>query len=57
MDKTICMKCKEAGTKGLVPYKIIKDVDGQSVQFVGQLCTKCYKELFGEEKGEKASVS
>lgn len=46
MDKTICMRCKESGSKGIVPYKIIKDVDGQSVKFVGQLCTRCFKELF-----------
>ena len=56
MDKTICTRCKEAGSKGLVPYKIIYDVDGQSVKFVGQLCTKCYKEIFEEqEKEDKVS--
>ena len=52
MDKTICTRCKEAGSKGLVPYKIIYDVDGQSVKFVGQLCTKCYKEIFEEQENE-----
>lgn len=45
-DKYVCSRCKESGSKGLIPYKIIKDVDGMSVKFVGQLCNKCYKELF-----------
>jgi len=53
MDKTICMRCKEAGSKGLVPYKIIYDVDGESIKFVGQLCAKCYKELFEEPRKEE----
>ena len=53
MDKTICMRCKEAGSKGIVPYKIIYDVDGESVKFIGQLCTRCYKELFEPEKKEE----
>lgn len=46
MDKYICSRCKDAGTKGLVPYKIIRESDGMSVKFVGQLCEKCYKEIF-----------
>lgn len=45
-DKTICMRCKNAGAKSLIPYKIIEDKDGQSVKFIGQLCEKCYNELF-----------
>lgn len=45
-DKYVCSRCKESGSKGMIPYKIIKDVDGMSVKFVGQLCNKCYKELF-----------
>lgn len=53
MDKTICMRCKDAGTKGFVPYKIIKDVDGQSIQFIGQLCTRCYKELFEQSAAQE----
>lgn len=45
-DKHMCMKCKCAGAKSLVPYKIIEDRDGESVKFVGQLCERCFKELF-----------
>lgn len=45
-DKYVCSRCKESGSKGMIPYKIIKDVDGTSVKFVGQLCNKCYRELF-----------
>lgn len=45
-DKYVCSRCKESGGKGMIPYKIIKDVDGMSVKFVGQLCERCYKELF-----------
>lgn len=43
--KYICMKCKCAGAKSLVPFKIIEDRDGMSVKFKGQLCEKCFKEL------------
>lgn len=45
-DKYACMRCKCSGTKALVPYKIIRDDNGESVKFVGQLCERCYKELF-----------
>lgn len=45
-DKNACMRCKSAGAKSLIPYKIIEDKDGQSVKFVGQLCDKCFRELF-----------
>ena len=44
-DKNICMKCKCAGAKSLVPFKIIEDRDGMSVKFKGQLCEKCFNEL------------
>lgn len=43
--KYICMKCKCAGAKSLVPFKIIEDRDGESVRFRGQLCEKCFNEL------------
>ena len=43
--KYICMKCKCAGAKSLVPFKIIEDKDGESVKFRGQLCEKCFNEL------------
>lgn len=45
-DKYACMRCKCSGAKSLVPYKIIRDDNGESVKFVGQLCEKCFKELF-----------
>lgn len=57
-DKYMCMKCKCAGAKSLVPFKIIEDRDGMSVKFRGQLCERCFKELFDpllknkEQEGE-----
>lgn len=45
-DKYACMRCKCSGAKSLVPYKIIRDDNGESVKFIGQLCERCYKELF-----------
>ena len=52
-EKNICMKCKCAGAKSLVPYKIIEDRDGESVRFKGQLCEKCFNELFGQPQSTK----
>ena len=49
-SKYICMKCKCAGAKSLVPFKIIEDRDGQSVKFRGQLCEKCFNKLFKEKE-------
>ena len=46
-EKNICMRCKSAGAKSLIPYKIIEDRDGESVKFKGQLCEQCFNELFG----------
>ena len=43
--KYICMKCKCAGAKSFVPFKIIEDRNGESVKFRGQLCEKCFNEL------------
>lgn len=43
--KYVCMKCKCAGAKTLVPFKIVEDRDGESVKFRGQLCEKCFNEL------------
>ena len=43
--KYICIKCKCAGAKSLVPFKIIEDRNGESVKFRGQLCEKCFNEL------------
>lgn len=48
-----CKRCNCSGAKSLIPYKIIKDTDGESVKFVMQLCERCYKELFEpQKKGE-----
>ena len=45
-DNYTCMRCKCAGAKSMIPYKIIEDKDGESIRFKGQLCERCYKELF-----------
>ena len=49
----MCMKCKCAGAKSLVPFKVIEDRDGMSVKFRGQLCERCFKELFEDKKEEE----
>lgn len=41
----MCMKCKASGAKSMIPYKIIEDIDGESVRFKGQLCERCFNEL------------
>ena len=51
--KYVCMRCKCAGAKSLVPFKIIEDRDGMSVKFRGQLCERCFKELFEDKKEEE----
>ena len=51
-NKYMCMKCKCAGAKSLVPFKVVEDRDGMSVKFRGQLCERCFKELF-EDKTEE----
>ena len=51
--KYICMKCKCAGAKSLVPFKIIEDRDGESVKFRGQLCEKCFNELIASAQNTK----
>lgn len=56
-EKYICMKCKCAGAKSLVPFKIIEDRDGMSVKFKGQLCEKCFKELLEKEKSDESTES
>ena len=45
--KYICMKCKSAGAKSLVPFKIIEDLGGEGIKFRGQLCLRCFNELMG----------
>ena len=44
-EKNICMKCKAAGTKSIIKYKIIEDIDGQSIKFIGQLCERCFNDF------------
>lgn len=51
--KYICMKCKCAGAKTLVPFKIVEDRDGESVKFRGQLCEKCFNELMAPAQNTK----
>lgn len=55
-DKYTCMKCKCAGAKTLVPFKIVEDRDGMSVKFRGQLCERCFKELFEDKKEEEKNA-
>jgi len=52
-DKNICMKCKCAGAKSLVPFKIIEDRTGDSIKFRGQLCEKCFNELVGSAQNKE----
>lgn len=52
-EKYICMKCKSAGAKTLVPFKVIEDRDGESVKFRGQLCERCFNELLAPAQSEK----
>lgn len=44
-EQYICMRCKAAGTKSIIKYKIIEDINGESVKFKGQLCERCFNEL------------
>ena len=44
-DKCICLRCKRAGDKTVISYKIIEDIDGMSVKFKGQLCKECFENL------------
>lgn len=45
-DLYSCKRCGMAGIRKLIPYKIIRDEDGESVKFMGQLCENCFKEIF-----------
>ena len=61
--KYVCMKCKCAGAKSLVPFKIVEDKNGESVKFKGQLCEKCFNELIAsaqntdDENKQKIEIS
>lgn len=59
-NKYICMKCKRTGDKASMPYKIIKDINGEGVKFIGQLCESCFETLTApapstDENNEKES--
>lgn len=55
-DKYTCTRCKCSEAKSLVPYKIIRDDNGESVKFIGQLCEQCYKELFETDNAPAPST-
>lgn len=55
-DKYACMRCRCSGAKSLIPYKLIRDDNGESVKFVGQLCERCFKELFETSKAPAPSA-
>ena len=44
-EQYICMRCKTAGAKSIIKYKIIEDITGNSIKFKGQLCERCFNEL------------
>ena len=44
-EQYVCMRCKAAGAKSIIRYKIIEDITGNSVKFKGQLCERCFNEL------------
>lgn len=57
-EKNVCMKCKAAGAKSIIRYKIIEDINGESIKFIGQLCEKCFNDFMApapttENKNEK----
>lgn len=49
----VCMRCKAAGAKSIIKYKIIEDITGNSVKFKGQLCERCFNELMAPAQNEK----
>ena len=52
-EQYVCMKCKCAGAKSLIPYKLIEDRDGESIKFKGQLCERCFNELMAPTQSTK----
>lgn len=44
-EKNVCMKCKAAGAKSIIKYKIIEDINGESIKFIGQLCERCFNDF------------
>ena len=55
-DKYACSRCKMSGTKRFIPYKVIKDENGESVKFIMQLCERCFKELFETDEAPAPST-
>lgn len=45
-DLYSCKRCGTAGIRKLIPYKIIRDDNGESIKFMGQLCENCFEEIF-----------
>ena len=52
-EQYVCMRCKCAGAKSLIPYKLIEDRDGESIKFKGQLCERCFNELIAPARSTK----
>lgn len=52
-EQYICMRCKAAGAKSIIKYKIIEDTNGESVKFKGQLCERCFNELMAPAQNSK----
>ena len=44
-DSYVCKRCGATGTNKEIPYKMI-DISGDRVVFKGQLCEKCFAEIF-----------
>lgn len=55
-DKYICMKCKNAGVKKSIPYKIIQDDNGEGIRFIGNLCEHCFEELMKSQEEKISEV-
>ena len=57
-----CKRCGMAGARKFIPYKIIRDDNGESIKFMGQICERCFDEFFGrapttENENEKQEES
>ena len=45
-DLYCCKRCNLTDIRKAIPYKIIRDDNGESIKFMGQLCENCFKEIF-----------
>ena len=52
-EQYVCMRCKAAGPKSIIKYKIIEDITGNSVKFKGQLCERCFNELMAPARNSE----